>query len=75
MKEMTALTKTPPEGMKFHFNEDDICDIQCDIQGPATTPFEGGVFRMKLCIGSDFPQVPPKGVFTVWLVRRPPGLT
>lgn len=27
----------------------------------AGTPFEDGVFRMKLIIGADFPQSPPKG--------------
>ena len=26
------------------------------------TPFEGGVFKMKLVLGSDFPNAPPKGV-------------
>ena len=25
------------------------------------TPFESGVFKMKLVLGSDFPNVPPKG--------------
>ena len=27
----------------------------------AGTPFEGGVFRMKLVLGPDFPASPPKG--------------
>lgn len=27
------------------------------------TPFEGGAFRMKLVLGKDFPQAPPKGFF------------
>ncbi len=26
------------------------------------TPFEGGVFKMKLVLGSDFPNAPPKGM-------------
>ena len=26
------------------------------------TPFEGGVFKMKLVLGSEFPTAPPKGV-------------
>lgn len=29
------------------------------------TPFEGGVFKMKLVLGSDFPNVPPKGIYSV----------
>ena len=28
----------------------------------AGTPYEGGVFRMKLVLGADFPSAPPKGV-------------
>ena len=27
------------------------------------TPFQGGVFKMKLILGSDFPSAPPKGKF------------
>lgn len=27
------------------------------------TPFAGGVFRMRLVLGKDFPAVPPKGYF------------
>ncbi len=30
-------------------------------RGAAGTPFEGGVFRMKLVLGADFPDAPPKG--------------
>ena len=26
------------------------------------TPFEGGLFKMKLVLGSDFPNAPPKGM-------------
>lgn len=29
--------------------------------GAAGTPYAGGVFRMKLVLGAEFPQVPPKG--------------
>jgi ubiquitin-protein ligase len=42
-------------------NESNIADIQAEYDGPAGTPFEGGLFRMKLVLGSDFPNAPPKG--------------
>jgi ubiquitin-conjugating enzyme E2 S len=29
------------------------------------TPFEGGNFKMKLKIGPDFPQAPPKGIYII----------
>ena len=39
-------------------------DVQlCDalLLRAAGTPFEGGIFRMKLVLGQDFPASPPKG--------------
>jgi ubiquitin-conjugating enzyme E2 S len=30
---------------------------------PAGTPYAGGVFRVKLALGKDFPQTPPKAFF------------
>lgn len=44
-------------------NEADITDIQAEIEGPVGTPYEGGLFRIKLAIESSFPNVPPKGIF------------
>jgi ubiquitin-conjugating enzyme E2 S len=29
----------------------------------AGTPFAGGTFRIKLCLGKDFPMGPPKAYF------------
>ena len=33
-KEMAKLTKTPPEGIRVHMNEDNVTDIQATIFGP-----------------------------------------
>ncbi|XP_076054187.1 ubiquitin-conjugating enzyme E2 S isoform X2 [Oratosquilla oratoria] len=60
---MTELVKGPPEGIRVHMNDEDITDIQATIWGPAGTPYAGGVFRVKLALGKDFPQGPPKGFF------------
>merc|ERR1712130_49478 len=38
-------------------------EVQAIIDGPDGTPFEGGVFRIKLRFGAEFPQAPPKGYF------------
>jgi ubiquitin-conjugating enzyme E2 S len=38
-------------------------DIQADIEGPMATPYEGGIFRVKLKIPNNFPNVAPKGIF------------
>jgi ubiquitin-conjugating enzyme E2 S len=42
-------------------NEDNVADIQAEYDGPSETPYEEGLFRMKLIIGPDFPAAPPKG--------------
>ncbi|XP_075694985.1 ubiquitin-conjugating enzyme E2 S [Rhinoderma darwinii] len=62
-KEVSTLTSDPPEGIKIIPNEDDITDVQVSIEGPEGTPYAGGIFRMKLILGKDFPAAPPKGYF------------
>ncbi|GAQ84815.1 ubiquitin-conjugating enzyme [Klebsormidium nitens] len=62
-KEIKSLDAEPPEGIRIIVNEDNFANVQAEIDGPAGTPYEGGVFRMKLVLSSDFPQVPPKGYF------------
>ncbi|CAL5349897.1 unnamed protein product [Camellia sinensis] len=62
-KELKNLDETPPEGIKVGVNDDDFSIIYADIEGPAGTPYENGVFRMKLILSHDFPHSPPKGYF------------
>lgn len=62
-KELKNLDETPPDGIKVIVNDDDFSIIFADIEGPAGTPYENGVFRMKLLLSHDFPQSPPKGYF------------
>ncbi|XP_075517719.1 ubiquitin-conjugating enzyme E2 22-like [Primulina tabacum] len=62
-KELKNLDETPPEGIKVGVNDDNFSVIFADIEGPAGTPYENGVFRMKLILSHDFPQSPPKGYF------------
>ncbi|XP_027351768.1 ubiquitin-conjugating enzyme E2 22-like [Abrus precatorius] len=62
-KELKNLDESPPEGIKVVVNDDDFSTIYADIDGPAGTPYENGVFRMKLLLSHDFPHSPPKGFF------------
>ncbi|KAA8517861.1 hypothetical protein F0562_015350 [Nyssa sinensis] len=62
-KELKNLDETPPEGIKVGVDDDDFSTIYADIEGPAGTPYENGVFRMKLILSRDFPQSPPQGYF------------
>ncbi|XP_011308911.1 ubiquitin-conjugating enzyme E2 S [Fopius arisanus] len=63
VKEMSELVQSPPEGIRVIVNEDDVTDIQAVIEGPAETPYANGRFRVKLALGKDFPQGPPKAFF------------
>ncbi|KAH7279734.1 hypothetical protein KP509_37G033800 [Ceratopteris richardii] len=62
-RELKSLDDSPPEDIKVFVTEDNFSTIFADINGPPGTPYEGGVFRMKLILGQDFPQMPPKGYF------------
>jgi ubiquitin-conjugating enzyme E2 S len=62
-KEMRKLSSEPLDGIKVALNEEDVTDITAEITGPEQTPFEGGVFKVKLMLPGDYPHAPPKGFF------------
>ena len=61
MKQQQELITKHPDGVKIIINNEDPMDIQSDINGPQATPYEIGIFRIKLIIPVDFPHIPPKG--------------
>lgn len=63
VKEMHQRADEPPEGIRVQLNDADVTDIQALIEGPASTPYSGGAFRVKLALGRDFPKEPPKAYF------------
>ncbi len=62
-KQMEELKKKSPDCVYPIINNEDPLDIQADIIGPKSTPYENGIFRVKLFIPNDFPISPPKGFF------------
>ncbi|NXY53721.1 UBE2S enzyme, partial [Callaeas wilsoni] len=62
-REVSLLSADPPDGIKVFPNDEDVTDVQVAIEGPEGTPYAGGLFRMKLVLGKDFPAAPPKGFF------------
>ena len=62
-RQIKSLTKNCPEGIVFHPNDDELTDLEADIHGPTGTPYASGVFRIKLDLPEEFPNVPPKGYF------------
>jgi ubiquitin-conjugating enzyme E2 S len=61
MKEFAGIAAAPMEGVMLLPNEDDMTCVQALIEGPVDTPYEGGIFRVSLKLGNDFPMAPPKG--------------
>ena len=64
LRQQYDLTVNFPEGVKIIINQEDYLDIHADVSGPIGTPYEDGVFRVKLIIPNDFPNTPPKGIIT-----------
>jgi len=63
LKDIREFEKDKPEGITLKINDENIADIQAVISGPESTPYEGGMFTIKLVLGGDFPQAAPRGYF------------
>ncbi|CAI2382092.1 unnamed protein product [Moneuplotes crassus] len=65
MKEYKDFEMDAPVGCSAGpISEDDMYNWQGYIAGPAETPYEGGVFLLKIEFGNDYPFKPPKVAFT-----------
>ena len=62
-RQQQELLKKSPDCVTPIINNEDPIDIQADIEGPQGTPYENGIFRVKLYIPSEFPNLAPKGYF------------
>lgn len=60
LKQLAVLGESKLDGIRYLANDENPLDIQAELEGPEQTPYEGGVFRLKLTLGSDFPAQPPK---------------
>ena len=77
MRQLKDLMQSPAEGIRVRVNEENVTDVSAELEGPAGTPFEGGVFKMRLALPADYPNSPPKGYFTTKIfhpnIRQPSG--
>ena len=62
-RQQQELLKKSPEYVTPIINPEDPLDIQFDLEGPKATPYEYGIFRVKLIISNEFPTQAPKGLF------------
>lgn len=63
LKDIKELEEKGIDGVHVMVDEGNVTEIEAAYDGPEGTPYEGGVFRMKLYIGEDYPHAPPKGRF------------
>ena len=61
--ELKALRTHALEDIVVLANDDDLTSVHALIEGPKDTPYENGLFRVRLKFGSDYPAAPPKGAF------------
>lgn len=65
MNEYKQLLRDPPDGISAGpANEDDFFTWDCLIEGPADTPYDGGLFPATLKFPADYPLSPPVMKFT-----------
>mmetsp|Transcript_25622 Transcript_25622/g.62286 ORF Transcript_25622/g.62286 Transcript_25622/m.62286 type:complete len:180 (-) Transcript_25622:24-563(-) len=63
MREVRKLIESPVEGVEVFPLETNATEIRAEVIGPDGTPFEAGCFKMRLLLGAEFPDSPPKGYF------------
>ena len=66
-RELQGLFKENLEGIKIDPKEDNIMILNATIEGPASTPYEKGLFKVRLVFTSNYPYTPPKCTFTLIL--------
>merc|ERR1719316_1140615 len=62
LRQLAGLAEEKLDGVHLVVNADDPLDIQAVIEGPTDTPYAGGIYRVKICLGAEFPTQPPRAI-------------
>ena len=60
------LPGTRPVGVHVQVSESRMDLIRATIEGPAGTPYEGGLYVIDIFLPSTYPAVPPKAHYWAW---------
>eukprot|EP00045_Choanoeca_perplexa_P000968 m.17123 g.17123 ORF g.17123 m.17123 type:complete len:168 (+) comp10652_c0_seq1:111-614(+) len=63
LKDLKMLQKEPQDGIMAHPSQDSLMIWAAVIFGPPDTPFENGVFRLKLEFSEEYPAKAPNVKF------------
>ncbi|KAH7404572.1 hypothetical protein KP509_15G032400 [Ceratopteris richardii] len=65
MSDLKAICNEPPEGCSASPHCDENLFVwNATIFGPDDTPWEGGIFSLRLTFGENYPEKPPRVRFT-----------
>lgn len=59
-KETERLIAEPAPGISATPHEDNLRYFDVVMEGPSTSPFEGGIFKLELFLPEDYPMAAPK---------------
>merc|ERR1719201_88966 len=60
VKETQRLLSEPAPGINATPYQDNLRYFNVIIQGPTSSPYEGGIFKLELFLPEDYPMAPPK---------------
>jgi ubiquitin-protein ligase len=71
--DLKTMKQSPPEGVSASpLGDENLLVWGGTVIGPDDTPWEGGIFSMRLTFTDQYPDKPPRVRFTSEMVRAPP---